>query len=297
MSARPCAACGCSDVRPRSRDGYYARTSCPRCGLLSIVDEAAVDDLSVEQSEAEYVASYSGTLERVCNRRLALVRSIAPPPATVLDFGAGFGFIAERLQAAGYSVTPLEISPNALASMRRRGLHPVADLDEIGPKTFDIVTIWHVLEHVDRPHDLLVRLRPLLSSTGTAVAAVPNAAGAFARASLDHWIWTLPWHLHYFDRRSIRELFERSGYVVKTSTTGPGDVAALECLVGELLLRRPSRFKIWDLAKRRAPQQASVARAAAAGVLRPLSWAVQECATRLGAGEELIIQAKRRKNG
>ena len=288
-----CAACGDPHAQERVREGYYGVVSCARCGLMSIEPGDGAVDLSVEQSEEEYVASYSGTLDRVVERRLAMLRSVLPQPAKVLDFGAGFGYIAKRLQAAGYEVTALEISPNALASIRRHGIRAVAGLDELEGQRFDVVTMWHVLEHVERPAPLLARLADYLFPGGTAIVAVPNARGLFASLSLDHWIWTLPWHHHYFDRRSLWRLLARSGFDVVSTTTDAGDIAALECLIGESVLGRPSRLRIWDLSQRQAPARAPL-RTLAAGILRPISWAMQRAASRLNAGEELIVRSVKR---
>ncbi len=259
--------------------------------MRTILPGDAVEDLSVEQDEDAYVASYSGTLPAVVRRRVDYVKSIKAPPAAVLDFGAGFGFIARGLADAGYTVTALEKSPNAVASMRSRGMRVIGNLEELAAERFDIITMWHVLEHISRPLPVLERLSEMLAPGGSLIVAVPNAGGLFARLSFEHWIWTLPWHLHYFTDESLRVLLSRTPLQVRSLSQGTGDVAALECALGELALRRPSRLTIREYAHAGTGRPQSAAYRTAISVLRPISALVQSGARALAMGEELIAHA------
>src|SRR5579883_1481730 len=90
---RACSACGGPAALAR-RPGYFDMLACPACGLRTLQRPDAVEDLSVEQSEKAYVASYLGTLSRVVRARVRYVRAIVPPQSEILDFGAGYGYIA-----------------------------------------------------------------------------------------------------------------------------------------------------------------------------------------------------------
>lgn len=261
--------------------------------MRSIQPPVQANDLSVEQDEAAYVASYSGTLDAVVARRVQYVQARIRAGSAILDFGAGFGYVARGLAAHGYRVAVLEKSPNAVAGMQRAGMRVVDSLDMMQGERFDAITLWHVLEHIDEPLRVLQSLRRFLKPGGSFLIAVPNAGGLFARASFEHWIWTLPWHLHYFTRRSLRRILERVPADVRDIEDGTGDVAALECTVGETLLRRPSRLTSREYAHGTADrvEREPLSRRAAMLALRPASILLQRAARAAGFGEELVAHA------
>lgn len=274
---------------PASSDSHPL-AHCHTCGLRSIADPELVNDISVGQSEAEYFQSYSSDLRRVADRRVEYVRRYAPPPAKCLDFGASYGFIAECLQSQGYDIETFEKSPQALASMRRRGFRVYEELNELPEAAFDIVTTWHVLEHLPEPGVALQRLVHTLKPGGSLFAAVPNANGLFARLSFEHWIWTMPWHLHYFTTESLARLFASYGLRIASAHTDTGDVAALELLAGGVLLRTPSRLSRQNAEITTVPQR-SLLRRIGAPILRSLSAPMQQFGKLVGLGEEIVVHA------
>ncbi|HEY8766560.1 MAG TPA: class I SAM-dependent methyltransferase, partial [Dehalococcoidia bacterium] len=111
-------------------------------------------------------------------KRLQVVRSAAPGNR-LLDVGAGIGtFLALARDSAGWEVAGTEVSESAMALARRRyGIHLVqgqAEDIELGSARFDIVTLWHVLEHVPSPMRLLEVCHEALAPGGLLVVAVPN---------------------------------------------------------------------------------------------------------------------------
>lgn len=245
----------------------------------------------MEQGENAYIASYSGTLDAVVARRVQYVHARIAAGGAILDFGAGFGYIARGLAAHGYRVTVLEKSANAVASMQQAGMRVVDSLDALQQERFDAIALWHVLEHIDHPLEALQSLRRLLNPGGSFLIAVPNAGGLFARVSFEHWIWTLPWHLHYFTRLSLQRLLERIPANVRDIQDGTGDIAALECTVGEMLLRRPSRLRIREFAHGTANGCEPLSRRIATRAVRPVSMLLQRAARAAGFGEELVANA------
>lgn len=280
----------------RGTRGRFAVGACSRCALRTIALPPEFADLSVEQSRDEYVASYCGRLDATIAHRVAAVRAAHAPPAAVLDFGASFGFILDALQAAGYQTAAFEKSPAALAELRGRGVHAVyGELDELPENAFDVVTLWHVLEHLADPLAVVARLRRSLRPGGTMLVAVPNAEGLFSRLAFDHWIWTMPWHLHYFTRAALRRFAERAQLTISGPLrTGSGDIAALETLLAGVAGRTPSRLTA------ALYERAPAARAAASPaidrlrrIVRPAGLALQKLAALAGYGEELVLAARR----
>ncbi len=249
-------------------------------------------DVSVEQSETGYLQSYSAQLDEVAQRRATLVHSVISPPARCLDFGASYGLIAEHLARRGYDIATFEKSPQALESMRRRGIQAYDEISSLPRQSFDVVTSWHVLEHLQEPQEILRALHTSLRPNGHLLIAVPNAESLFARLSFDHWVWTMPWHLHYFTQNAVERMLERAGFEVRSTYTDLGDVAALELLIGGIVLRAPSRLSRQGLPHNGdGGNENSLLRRVGAPVLRRISDPLQRLAKRAGRGEEIVVHA------
>jgi len=83
-------------------------------------------------------------------------------------------------------------------------------------ESFDLVTMWHVLEHVPYPRKTLAVCGRLLAANGRIVIAIPNLHGWEARLLGRNWAWLeLPRHLHFFSPDNVRRLLEESGFKVE----------------------------------------------------------------------------------
>ncbi len=149
-------------------------------------------------------------------RALLRVRS----SGTLLDVGCGMGDFCVLAREAGFRVAGTEVSHQAAEFGRSRcGLRIEPwGVDEIafGGETFDILTMWHVLEHLPDPLRALRRLRGLLAEGGILAIEVPNVEDR------KHNRLELPWplnhaqsnlgHLYYYCETSLRNLLVRAGY-------------------------------------------------------------------------------------
>jgi 2-polyprenyl-3-methyl-5-hydroxy-6-metoxy-1,4-benzoquinol methylase len=82
------------------------------------------------------------------------------------------------------------------------------------PGSFNVITLWDVIEHTPDPRAVLERCRQLLAPGGVLVVNYPDIGSWIARALGRRWLFLTSVHLHYFDRRTIRLLLEKSGYTV-----------------------------------------------------------------------------------
>jgi SAM-dependent methyltransferase len=158
-----------------------------------------------------YHGSRYGIAEQLCvRRRLRFVRAVASP-YRVLDFGCGDGAFIEAASAAGLKATGVEMRPE---HARSKGLTVVERVeDAVGP--FDLITLWHSLEHVRSPRELVERLLPRLSEDGLLVVAVPNAESVQARVFGPSWFHLdVPRHLFHFTPRALQRLLQSCGLVV-----------------------------------------------------------------------------------
>ncbi len=113
---------------------------------------------------------YRARKEIICDT----VQRFLSPGSEIIDFGAGSGVIAKQLVDLGYKVVASDISPNALAACRVRGLNTLdLKIDWPVANSADCILVCDVLEHLDDDVGLLRKLRPALRSRGFLIAAVP----------------------------------------------------------------------------------------------------------------------------
>jgi SAM-dependent methyltransferase len=138
----------------------------------------------------------------------------------LLDFGCGGGSYLERMHRQGWRVVGLDVSSAAVNRIRKElGLtaftgtlpHP-----ELSPGSFDVITMWHSLEHVHNPREVLRQAYFLLAPGGRLLVAVPNIESLPFRWFGKSWYGLdLPRHLTHFSPRTLKLMLERVGFVVR----------------------------------------------------------------------------------
>lgn len=136
----------------------------------------------------------------------------------LLEVGAGTGAFANAMAKKDWKVTALEpdASSRTLALINYGlQLGPVTDLNDLPDKSFDVITLWHVLEHV---HDLKIYIssfKRLLKDNGRLIIAVPNHTSFDARFYRNFWAaYDVPRHLYHFSPSSMRFLMKQYGFTV-----------------------------------------------------------------------------------
>ncbi|MEL6305049.1 MAG: class I SAM-dependent methyltransferase [Bacteroidota bacterium] len=127
----------------------------------------------------------------------------------LLDFGAGTGDFVKFAQQRGFDAIALE--PNVLASEKaqQKGLSVFNSLEQIKDSRFNVITLWHVLEHLPNLDRDIKSLLALLEDDGLFVVAVPNYKSWDAQHYKSYWAaYDVPRHLWHFSRKSIRTIFE-----------------------------------------------------------------------------------------
>jgi 2-polyprenyl-3-methyl-5-hydroxy-6-metoxy-1,4-benzoquinol methylase len=125
-----------------------------------------------------------------------------------LDVGCGGGRLLAGLALAGWDVEGLEVDPVAGDIARRRSGRPVHIGDfattPLLKGTYELIVLHHVIEHIERPRDVLRRLCTLMTPTGRAVIGCPNPRSLGARLFGPHWFsWEAPRHLSVSPRPAL----------------------------------------------------------------------------------------------
>ena len=154
--------------------------------------------------------------------RLLLERR--PPPAAVLDLGAGEGAFSLRLQQAGYVCEAVEIVPERFrvpgAACRQLDLN--ADFAAALGRTFDLVVAQEIIEHLENPRHFLRQCRKLLAPGGGLLLTTPNIEDVYSRlrflrrgrfSFFDEWDYQDSGHLTPLASWQLRQIFREVGLV------------------------------------------------------------------------------------
>lgn len=237
-----CQLCGGTAVTKLFREDPYTVVRCARCSLVWVTPRHHTDllhelvygehywrsDAPRERGYADYTRDEKLYL-RTFRRRMRFVRRQLPAGTRwkVLDVGCAAGFFLRVAREAGHDVYGVELSePIAREARRHLGdahVH-VGMLDGArGPGfergSFDLVTLWDVVEHVPDPQALLQQARAMLRPGGVLILETQNVTSRFARLLGPRWHhYKHAEHLYHFDPRTIRELLAQAGFQVAAIT-------------------------------------------------------------------------------
>jgi 2-polyprenyl-3-methyl-5-hydroxy-6-metoxy-1,4-benzoquinol methylase len=139
----------------------------------------------------------------------------------LLDFGCGGGGFLRRMAERGWSVTGLDSSAAAVETIRNdlglNCLHGTLPHPELQPCSFDVITMWHSLEHVHEPLAVLRDAFELLAPGGKLIVACPNYESWPARWFGSTWFGLdLPRHLTHFTKHTLTEMLATAGFRIES---------------------------------------------------------------------------------
>ncbi len=126
----------------------------------------------------------------------------------ILDIGAGVGDFLSVAKNDGWETIGIEPSEKAKSIAVKKGVTFVDQLSELEDHSFDVITMWHVLEHVPDLENQITTLKRLLKPNGTILIAVPNFKSYDANYYGKFWAaFDVPIHLWHFSKTAIEKLF------------------------------------------------------------------------------------------
>jgi 2-polyprenyl-3-methyl-5-hydroxy-6-metoxy-1,4-benzoquinol methylase len=128
----------------------------------------------------------------------------------LLDIGAGTGDFLVVAKNNGWKITGIEPGEKPKAIAVNKGVSFANDLSELENNSFDIITMWHVLEHVPNLEFQIKELKRLLKPNGTILIAVPNFNSFDANYYGKFWAaFDVPRHLWHFSKTAVDKLFSK----------------------------------------------------------------------------------------
>ncbi len=223
-----CPACGSDDLTTAltAEDHTVSHEKfdivhCNACTLRFTQHVPEPEHIGAYYQSEEYV-SHSNTNKGIINSVYQQVRSITlsqkralieqltgKSSGSILDVGCGTGEFLHTMKAAGWTTRGLEPDEKARAFAKTTynvDVSEPADLFSLDDK-YNVITLWHVLEHVHRLHDYLDRLRNLIADSGILIIAVPNYTSRDAKHYGNAWAaYDVPRHLYHFSPEAMRSL-------------------------------------------------------------------------------------------
>lgn len=224
MDAR-CLVCG-SAGKPYAHKNNYSVQSCPQCGLIFVWPmpgnslEVYEQDYFTGASKGFGYTDYDRDKQAMAPTFQTYLRRIAryAPPAPgkrLLDVGAATGFFLNLARDAGWDTAGVEPSASAAAMARNKHLNVKTGILEPGdfaPESFDVITLWDVIEHVPDPHATLQLATGFLKPGGIIAINTPDASSAWARIMGPGWhLLCPPEHLCLFSHAALDSLLGQSG--------------------------------------------------------------------------------------
>lgn len=219
MQHQVCAVCDSDALQQR----LVGRTKVLVCGQCSAVVTPLADNAAVEYYETDYSLTTTTRASTELHRYFRYpeyqqlvghISSRVKPPAALLDVGCDHGFFLDDARRYGYRVTGVEPSGRGRRYAQSIGLQVHESINTLSD-SFDVVTMWHVLEHIPDPRGFLSQLSRHMNAESVLFVRVPDFGHYVSKLFRDKWIWFQPQHhaVHY-TKQTLRLVLERSGFTV-----------------------------------------------------------------------------------
>jgi 2-polyprenyl-3-methyl-5-hydroxy-6-metoxy-1,4-benzoquinol methylase len=204
---------------------YY---ECPLCNFWILKPDLTTEQLYQIYQKEEYYEELSQEVESPLQKWAysikiypgydKFVTQYVPKDKTLLDIGCGNGEFLEKMRILGYEVTGIDPYPIAVKQTQKKigetNVYQgyIKDLNQI-PKSFDAITMWHVLEHVDNPIEDLKTIHDKLNPNGNLIFEVPNANSFSFKLFENNYCWNMvPEHINYFTPKSLEVALQNTEF-------------------------------------------------------------------------------------
>lgn len=215
-SAAKCPLCRAVASSPFQTWPAYAVRQCADCGFR-FIDSTA----SGYPSNAQYIhdepelGPIRPNLPHI-RRRVRDILRFKNPPGKALDVGCGVGELSLALHETGFDCWGMDMKPRSISHLQTRFPHVTwrrATISEMthAQERFDVITLYHVLEHIQDPLEALASVKALANPGALIAIEVPNAAGWRARLKGRAWDYYKVDHVNYFRPSDLRRLADGCG--------------------------------------------------------------------------------------
>ena len=250
---KECPLCGKSNLEcEMTCTDFYATNEefdvicCSDCGFKFTQNVPVEAEIGKYYESPDYI-SHSDTQKGLMNavyhrvRRYMLgqkarivERSTGLTTGKLLDIGTGTGYFSALMHQLGWKVSAIEKSASArLFAKDHFGLDvlPESELQNLPISQFDVITLWHVMEHLEHLHDMWDKLFTLLAPNGVLIVAVPNCESYDAHKYSQYWAaYDVPRHLWHFSPDSMKRLASQHNFELSETHPMPFDAFYISIL-------------------------------------------------------------------
>jgi SAM-dependent methyltransferase len=225
---------------------YYR---CSGCGLV-FIDPVPADLTPFYEGGYQPIPSSLAELRKLAaQERYRLAPIASKSGGDLLEIGPWIGLFAINAKDAGFNVDVIEMSPAAAQFLRDVVGIGVTQTDDVKAallatdKQYDVIALWHSLEHLEEPWSVLAVAARRLKPDGILLVAIPNIAGAQSRWLGARWLHLdAPRHLYFWPPNDLATLMNRLGLeTVDLDTTDH---------LSAVLSRNAWEFYFWSKLKR-----------------------------------------------
>ena len=177
------------------------------------------DYISHTDSKATLVDKIYQSVKRIMlNKKLEIVSSFNQNKGSLLDVGAGTGDFLNAAKNDGWSISGVEPNSKARSLANQKKILLVEDINQLPTQKYDVITLWHVLEHVPNLFEYIETLKSLLKENGILIIAVPNYKSYDATYYKEFWAaYDVPRHLWHFSSKGIKKLFAQFNFKLENT--------------------------------------------------------------------------------
>jgi 2-polyprenyl-3-methyl-5-hydroxy-6-metoxy-1,4-benzoquinol methylase len=198
----------------------FQLTQCDDCGFIFTNPRPKPDKIQGYYQSNEYF-SHSKEKRNITSFLYNLVKSYSlkskyriiakySKKGKILDIGCATGEFLDYFNKNGWKTKGIEPAPEPRKFAKEKYGLDVSDenvLSEMKQETFDVITLWHVLEHVSNLNKRVDQIQSLIKANGIVVIALPNYQSWDAKFYDKYWAaYDVPRHLYHFSRKTIEIL-------------------------------------------------------------------------------------------
>ncbi len=212
---------------------------CVHCGFLMTQGVPSEKEIGRYYETPEYIShtdTRKGCMNRVyhwvrrymLSRKASLVKHASKrKTGRLLDYGTGTGYFPQTMVQQGWEVQAIEKSEQARAFAQKEfGLKVDSEeaLQKYQEASFDVITLWHVMEHLEHLNEMWQTFSRLLKEKGVLILAVPNPASTDAKKYKEAWAaYDVPRHLWHFTPSVMQQFGVKHGFVLEELHPMPFD--------------------------------------------------------------------------
>ncbi len=228
-----CGACGSAERSVKFEDGPFSVVTCKRCELTYVTprlgDAALIDDVYNEGYWSSDSAKQRGYTDyradqplylKTYRRRLSVVERHFPEAGRVLDVGCAAGYFLKVMQEEGWDVVGLEpsdaIRPHAQELLGEKNVLAgvLGDVD-LEPHSFDLITMWDVIEHIPDTVAAIREVGKLLKPGGCFLIETQNIDSRAAKVLGKRWQhYKHAEHIYHFNKKTLGAALEKAGFEI-----------------------------------------------------------------------------------